>query len=92
MSIWAVVGLLVPPLLIFWRWRREPRWLAYGRYLLAIAVVWEALTRTATPEMSDLVLGIHSDGWIVGVIYAAFLGFSRWLILQYWNRKDPDAS
>jgi hypothetical protein len=90
--MWAAVAFLAPPLLIFWRWRREPRWLAYGRYLLAIAVVWEALSRTASSKMSDLVLGIHSDGWIIGVIYAAFLGVFRGIIIRYWIGKDTDES
>ena len=43
MSILIAIGWIAPPLLIFWRWQREPRWLAYIRYAVAVLIVWEVV-------------------------------------------------
>jgi hypothetical protein len=40
MSICIAIGLLVPPLLVYWRGQFEPRALVYVRYFIAVLMVW----------------------------------------------------
>ena len=43
MSIVIAIGWVAPLLLILWRSQREPRWLAYARYVVAVLVMWQVV-------------------------------------------------
>jgi hypothetical protein len=68
MSIRIAISLIVPPLLIMWRWRREPSWLAYVRYVVAVLFVWEMVWEVSSQETMIRVREAKAQGDIDGMI------------------------
>ena len=68
MSILSVIGWIVPPLLIFWRWQREPRWLVYIRYAVAVLVVWQVVMMVISHDTMIRVREARARGDIDGSI------------------------
>jgi len=50
MDITTSIAWIAPPALILWRRRREPRWLACARYILAVVAVWNAVAVETSHE------------------------------------------
>lgn len=68
MSILIAIGWIAPPLLIFWRWQREPRWLAYIRYTVAVLIVWQVVMMVASHDTMIRVREARARGDIDGSI------------------------
>lgn len=68
MSILIATGWLAPPLLILWRWRREPRWFVYVRYIAAVLLVWLMVMMVTSHDTMILVREAKMRGDIDGSI------------------------
>jgi hypothetical protein len=62
------IGWIVPPLLILWRWQREPSWFAYIRYAVAVLVVWQVVMMVISHDTMIRVHEARARGEIDGSI------------------------
>lgn len=68
MSVLIAVGWIAPPLLILWRSRREPKWVAYVRYGLAMLVVWQVVITVISHDTLIRVRETRAQGDIEGAL------------------------
>lgn len=62
MSIGIAIACIIPLLLITWRSEREPRWLGYVRYLVAVLVVWQVVMMLVSQDTMIRVREARENG------------------------------
>lgn len=79
MNIVIIIGWILPLLLILWRSKREPRWLVYVRYIMAVLVAWQVVMMVISHDTMIRVREARARGDIDSSIFdtgsnaAAFL-------------------